>query len=102
MSAAEKGAWKVVKAKGRTLFDPLLRGSYEVFNVRPMTEEIRKYCVQDVLVLPGLFKVYFAKLSPFWMKKVRDATWARVELSQSATYKPNGRHKARGPWGEDM
>ena len=98
MSSSEKSIWKAVKVQGQKLFDPLQGGSYEVFNARPMTEEIKKYCVQDVLFLPGLWSVYTAKLSTSWAEEVCTKTLARVALSQTANYNGNGRHMALGPW----
>lgn len=98
MTLAQKLVWKAVKEQGKKLFDPQLGGSYEVFNTRPMTEEIRKYCVQDVLFLPGLWSAYSAKLSTAWTEKVRKETLARVVLSQTVNYNGKGRHMALGPW----
>ena len=99
MGYAERAAWKADKESGRKLFSPELGGSYEVFNARPMTEQIKKYCVQDVLFLPGLWTTYNAQLSASWAEKVRVATLARVALSQTTTYNGKGRHMAIGPWG---
>ena len=99
MKYAEKAAWKAVKERGTRLFDPQVGGSYEVFNVRPMAEHIRMYCVQDVLFLPGLHTRYMARLSGAWAEKVRIATLERVALSQTVTYVAKGQHKALGPWG---
>ncbi|KAK3169722.1 hypothetical protein OEA41_009106 [Lepraria neglecta] len=98
MTYSERSNWKIVKEQGRKLFAPELGGSYEVFNIRPMPEEITKYCVQDVLFLPGLWSTYSAKVSAAWADKVRLATLARVSLSQTANYNGQGRHMALGPW----
>lgn len=98
MSLSEKSGWRNIKEQGRKLFDAKLGGSYEVFNKRPMLEEIREYCVQDVLFLPELWSVYSAKVNGTWTGKVRVETLARVALSQRADYNGSGRHMALSPW----
>jgi exonuclease 3'-5' domain-containing protein 1 len=94
----EKRLWMIAKNKGQELFDPVKGGSYQIFNTRPLMEDIRQYCVQDVNFLPHLRSIYWGRLDLEWKKKVDDETRARVRLSQSPTYQPHGRHKALGPW----
>jgi exonuclease 3'-5' domain-containing protein 1 len=98
MGNGQRVEWKKVKDAGVKLFAPEHGGSYQVFNARPMTCEIRDYCVQDVLFLPVLWMLYNGRLSQTWRNKVDLAIVARVKDSQSATYQPNGRHKALSPW----
>ncbi|KAL1593138.1 hypothetical protein SLS60_010745 [Paraconiothyrium brasiliense] len=98
MSYTEKARWAENKEAGRKLFAPERGGSYEVFNVRPMPENIKQYCMQDVKYLPRLWQRYDAKLTPLWRGKVERATLDRINLSQSATYNGQGRHMALGPW----
>ncbi len=98
MTFSQRSDWQKAKAQGRKLFAPERGGSYEVFNTRPLAEELRKYCVQDVLFLPGLWSTYSAKVSAAWAGKVRLETLARVSLSQTASYNGEGRHMALGPW----
>ena len=98
MTGTEKTAWKAVKDEGVMLFDPQRGGSYEVFNVRPMTELIKKYCVQDVKYLPGLLATYAPRLSKAWAEKVRVATLARVAASQEPGFNGKGKHMALKPW----
>lgn len=87
-----------IKDKGRRLFAPELGGNYEVFNTRPLAEEIRAYCVQDVQFLPRLYENYDRRLTARWKIRVELATKERVTQSRSISYRPNGRHKALGPW----
>jgi exonuclease 3'-5' domain-containing protein 1 len=54
LSAAERSAWTATKERGTRLFALERGGSYQVFNERPLSEEIRRYCVQDVHLLPRL------------------------------------------------
>ncbi|KAJ4351408.1 uncharacterized protein N0V89_006750 [Didymosphaeria variabile] len=98
MSYAEKAKWAENKEAGRKLFDPKRGGSYEVFNVRPVPENIKEYCMQDVKFLPRLWQRYDAKLTPLWRIKVDRATMDRIQLSQGASFDGKGRHMALGPW----
>lgn len=74
MTASEKRKWIEGKGKCKCLFAPELGGSYEVFNKRPLPEEIALYCTQDVKLMPKLWKLYFDRLSPAWAKRVEIAT----------------------------
>ncbi|OBT76526.1 hypothetical protein VF21_05436 [Pseudogymnoascus sp. 05NY08] len=98
MTASEKRQWIEGKGKGKRLFAPELGGSYEVFNVRPLAEEIAIYCTQDVRFMPKLWKHYVNKLSPAWARKVEIATKDRIILSQTAGYNGKGSNRALGPW----
>lgn len=98
MSYAEKRLWAENKEAGRKLFAPERGGSYEVFNERPIPENIKQYCMQDVKFLPRLWQRYNSILTPMWRGKVEVETEARIRLSQSATFNGQGRHMALGPW----
>ena len=99
MATNELQRWKAAKQKGVTLFDPSRGGSYEVFNARPLEEDVRTYCMQDVKFMPKLWAVYDAKLtSPQWRDKVGKATQDRVAISQSASFNGKGPHMRFGPW----
>jgi exonuclease 3'-5' domain-containing protein 1 len=63
---AEKREWKASKERGHKLFDPNLGGGYAVFDERPLSAEINKYCVQDVIHMPALRELYRAKLYDVW------------------------------------
>ena len=54
MTMSEKAKWQSIKNQGGRLFRPELGGSYEIFNARPLSDDIANYCVQDVQYLPGL------------------------------------------------
>jgi len=99
MTAKEKLAWKDAKEKGMTLFDPNRGGSYEVFNERPLSEEIKTYCVQDTQFLPRLWTCYNQKMTSMWAKKVEAAIKERVFQSQQENYNGCGPHKALAPQG---
>ncbi|KAF2678020.1 hypothetical protein K458DRAFT_423432 [Lentithecium fluviatile CBS 122367] len=99
MTSAERQTWMATKETGRRLFAPERGGSYEVFNKRPLPQEIREYCMQDVKFLPRLWRFYYDKLTPVWKARVEDAAKARVRESQSARFVGQGQHMALGPWG---
>ncbi|KAJ6005731.1 hypothetical protein N7451_003675 [Penicillium sp. IBT 35674x] len=58
---------------------------------------ILQYCAQDVHLLPKLWRKYHQAMTPAWAEKVETEVKNRIKLSQSATYKSNGRDKALGP-----
>ncbi|KAI9698309.1 MAG: hypothetical protein M1820_007471 [Bogoriella megaspora] len=97
MNATERSAWNTTKENGKKLFAPDQKGSYEVFNQRPMTTEIISYCAQDVWVLPKLLSRYQGKLSVAWKGKVEEATRKRIAQSQEPNFNGKGKHMAEGP-----
>lgn len=94
--------WQTVKAKGRKLFSTEDGGSYEVFNVRPLLQDIITYCAQDVVHLPILWSTYTDRLSKSWLKRVEAETAKRVMLSQAESCVPSGDHKVWSPWAKNM
>lgn len=101
LGLGERSAWVRNKDRGKALFAPELGGSYSVFNIRPLPDEIRDYCSQDVQLLPKLWARYDARLSAAWKDRVREAAVARVGESQSAWFNGKGRHMAIPPAGWD-
>jgi exonuclease 3'-5' domain-containing protein 1 len=74
MTFAERQVWQAAKEKGLNLFDPQRGGSYELFNVRPMSDDLSLYCAQDVQYLPRLWSTYYAKLNASLLARVRMAS----------------------------
>lgn len=97
MTADERANWKAFKDKGRKLFAPECGGSYEVFNTRPLPDEIRQYCAQDVQFLPKLWQKYDGRMTRQWATKVEMEVKNRVRLSKSKTFNGKGRHMALAP-----
>lgn len=95
----ERSGWKTTKEKGATLFAPERGGSYQVFNDRPLSEAILKYCIQDVQFLPRLWSTYKTRLTPFWEARVLGATEERILLSKAPGFNGQGRHMALAPNG---
>jgi exonuclease 3'-5' domain-containing protein 1 len=87
-----------IKEQGIKLFAPDKGGSYDVFKERPLNPIVQEYCVQDVVHMPELWRVYHMKMDEFWVVMVKEASDARVAESQSATYQWNGKHKGKGCW----
>ncbi|KAL4905516.1 ribonuclease H-like domain-containing protein [Aspergillus multicolor] len=73
-----------IKKKGLMLSTPERGGSYDVFNKRPMSQEMVDYCALDVSVLPRLWRAYSKRLwgerGRMWRERIREATRERVDL----------------------
>lgn len=113
----EKQHAEGIKQKGIQLFSPERGGSYEIFNQRPMGQEIVDYCVQDVAYLPKLFDKYNGKLGNavcldatnsilldatgsqnVWAYRVIEASADRVVLSQWEHFDNKKMDMKKGPW----
>ncbi|KAJ6190332.1 hypothetical protein N7519_000353 [Penicillium mononematosum] len=99
MTADERASWKAFKHKGREMFAPECGGSYEVFNTRPLSDEIRQYCAQDVQFLPKLWQKYDGRMTRRWARKVEMEVKNRIQLSKSKTFNGKGSHMALAPAG---
>ncbi|OBT72183.1 hypothetical protein VF21_10532 [Pseudogymnoascus sp. 05NY08] len=98
LGAYEQRRWMEAKSRGKRLFAPELGGSYEVFNERPVGEDVALYCTQDVQYMPALWGFYEARLSGVWRGKVGGETARRVRESWGKGYEGKGRDRAFGPW----
>ncbi|KAL5337969.1 ribonuclease H-like domain-containing protein [Aspergillus crustosus] len=99
LSSSEATTWKDTKESGKRLFAPERRGSYEVFNARPLSKAIVKYCAQDVQILPKLWAVYNGKMGWRWKEKIDVATRDRINVCFQPGYTGVGKHMAQAPWG---
>ncbi|KAJ6105326.1 hypothetical protein N7523_010136 [Penicillium sp. IBT 18751x] len=99
MTADERAKWKACKEAGLKLFAPECGGSYEIFNTRPLPDEIIQYCAQDVQFLPKLWQKYNQGMTRSWKLRVEAEVKNRVALSKSTTYNGKGRHMAQAPRG---
>lgn len=101
MNSEEKRAWEDTKEKGRRLFAPERGGQYAVFDERPLNRDLITYCVQDVLHMPDLWKVYCQMLRgrgvANWRRTIKTATKMRVKDAESASYIPNSWAKVLAP-----
>jgi exonuclease 3'-5' domain-containing protein 1 len=62
MTASEGHTWELYKEKGVKLFAAEYGGSYKVSKIRPLSQGIRKTCMQDVILLPRLWSHFLSKL----------------------------------------
>ncbi|KAF8986382.1 ribonuclease H-like domain-containing protein, partial [Cyathus striatus] len=88
-------SWQRVKDAGRQLFAPELRGSYEVFEHRPLHPKFVKYCAQDVTILFDLLDVLQDRMSNVyyargWDRRIRAASAARSNLAKGPIYRGSG------------
>ena len=103
LSKKQKKKWEKTKEEGRRLFDPNRGGRYEVFNERPLSEEIHNYCQQDVQFMPGLYDIYSTRLRTSfapngnWYSRIGSETEKRLKDSMSENYEPHGRNKTLAP-----
>lgn len=102
MPLDDKASWKQVKEKGERLFKTEHGGSHEVFNQRPILEDIISSCVGDVRYLPEL-RDRFWKMQAFrWRDLVNEESMKRVSASHKPEYRPHGSDRAMAPWSEDQ
>jgi exonuclease 3'-5' domain-containing protein 1 len=97
MGAWEQMEWQRVKNTGVNLFAPEKGGRYVVFQERPLSPVIAKYCAQDVLCMPALLQAYARKLRGVLAMQVQQKTVERIASSQSPTFNGKGQHMALGP-----
>ena len=92
LSANDLKNWELTRNAGHTLCNPKKGGSYEVFNIRPMSPKMIEYCAQTVMHMPLLWRVYAAKIKPGALKQSRGLTFS----SRSRT-KPRRVRRATKP-----
>jgi exonuclease 3'-5' domain-containing protein 1 len=95
-------SWKLAKAKGERLFKAEHGGSFDVFNQRPIPEDIISYCVGDVQYLPGLRDRFWTGQDFRWRDLVREESKNRVAASQRPDYQPHGRDKPIASWSKEQ
>ncbi|KAG5973503.1 hypothetical protein E4U55_000488 [Claviceps digitariae] len=94
-------AWKRHKKMGEQLWKPEKGGSFEVFNIRPLPEQVLSYCAGDVQKLPALYHKYMIPTKR-WMDLIATQSQNRVVESQQADYQPTVRFNIEAGGGEDF
>ncbi|KAI4604697.1 hypothetical protein J4E80_010963 [Alternaria sp. BMP 0032] len=94
--------WSRNQEAGEQLFRPELGGSYDVFNKRPLPDDIVKYCVGRVKCLPELRNKLWGGRRQDWRDLVQDETDRRVAYSHAADYQPGGTDWVLAPWTDDQ
>lgn len=89
LGGSDLASWKQVKEKGERLFKAEHGGSYEVFNKRPIPEDIVSYCVGDVQYLPELRHRFWKTQAFRWRDLVNEESMKRVSASQKSDYQPH-------------
>lgn len=97
MSRNERCEWELAKEAGQKLFAPGRGGTFAVLNKRPLPEELKVYCIQDVMVLPKLLSGYAAKLQPHMAVQVLEESQKRISQSQGISFNGKGSHMAVAP-----
>lgn len=96
---SEKKNWEAVYQAAARLFNPGLGGSLQVFQDRPLAEEIRAFCVQDLQHLPLLRAKYWHRHMERGMaESVATETTARLQTSRSAKFRADDRAHAISPF----
>jgi len=95
-------SWKRAKEKGERLFKAEHGGSYDVFNQRPIPEDISAYCAGDVQYLPELWDRFGRQRTQQWRDLVVEESKKRVATSQRLDYQPHSPDKAKAPWSEEQ
>jgi exonuclease 3'-5' domain-containing protein 1 len=95
--------WRKAKKEGERLFKPGHGGSYEVFNQRPIAEDIVLYCIRDVQCLPALRKKLWDIVTGVrniqqWRDLLKGETQRRLASTHAPNYQPYGRIRALAPW----
>jgi len=102
LRGSDLASWKLAKEKGERMFKAEHGGSYEVFNQRPIPEEIISYCVGDVRCLPELRDRFWNSQTYRWRDLVNEESKKRIAASQRPEYQPHGPDRAVAPWSEDQ
>lgn len=97
LSSSDRRRFLELKKQGQRLFDPNLGGSYAVFGKRPLDEEVIRYCVQDVCILPAVWNAYSKKLNSSWRTRMLAETEQRIQVAKSLSYNSKGSHMALCP-----
>ena len=89
--------WKRVKNVVKELFTQHEGVAGNIFEQRPLPNDVAAYCAGDVQYLPQLWRRYILYASEN-NDHVRLETAKRVEESMKPGYQPHGSHKALAPW----
>lgn len=96
-----KLSWSRAREKGEPLFNPERGGSYEVFNQRPIPDDIISYCAENVMALPVMW-IFYSWGEARRNELAKEETEKRVAASQKPEYEPNGPGRIWAPWNEEQ
>tara|TARA_R110002003_G_scaffold2519_1_gene24404 strand:- start:2148 stop:2879 length:732 start_codon:yes stop_codon:yes gene_type:complete len=95
-------SWKLAKEKGERLFMAKHGGSFDIFNKRPIPEDIISYCVGDVQCLPELRDRFWTSRAYRWQDLVGEESKKRIAASQRSDYQPHGQDRIMAPWSKEQ
>ncbi|CAD6571783.1 MAG: hypothetical protein ASARMPRED_004786 [Alectoria sarmentosa] len=105
MNPAEVARFKSFRNRGKARWDPALGGSYDVFELQSLFQEIFAYCEANVQAMPRLFEVYNSRLDgkmdltekdDFHACRILSASRNRVIMAQG----PPRPASSNGPWND--
>ncbi|KAK3485996.1 uncharacterized protein B0T23DRAFT_415690 [Neurospora hispaniola] len=93
----EKQPWARTKQEVRALMN---MPNSDIFSRRPLDAKTLQYCVNDVVYLPALHKLYTKRInkSSGWMAKAMAESARRVTEACGPGYVPQSEDKKFGPW----
>ncbi|KAF2015456.1 hypothetical protein BU24DRAFT_480222 [Aaosphaeria arxii CBS 175.79] len=97
----DRRGWLMAKSKGEQFFKKEYGGSHEVFNKRPISDDIISYCVADVQYLPKLREIFWTSQNSQWRDLVVAKSMERVVASRRSDYQPHGQDRVVAPWSEE-
>ena len=75
-----------INRSGKQLFEPDHGGSYEVFQKRPLLDDLLVYAAHDCRYMHMLYQCYCAELSDEWEQRVLSASNLRAQWFLHPTY----------------
>lgn len=102
LDSSKIASWKLAKEIGERFYKVEHGGSPNVFNQRPIPEDIISYCVGDVLYLPNLRSGYWKHRNDQWKALVCEESKKRVAMSQRSDYQPQNPAKVMAPWNSEQ
>lgn len=93
----EKQPWARTKQEVRALMN---MPNSDIFSRRPLDAKTLQYCVNDVVYLPALHKLYTKRInkSSGWLAKAMVESARRVTEACGPGYVPQSEDKKFGPW----
>ncbi|KIO24993.1 hypothetical protein M407DRAFT_211272 [Tulasnella calospora MUT 4182] len=91
--------WERVKNYGKEIFESAGPQTLGLFEVRPLSEKVIEYSIQDTTILPRLYDRFNGLIQPTWRRRVEEETSRRLQLARQTVFDgSNGELMKRGPW----
>jgi hypothetical protein len=89
--------WRNVRDRAEKLFEPSRGGSYEVFNARPLSIAITRYCIYNVIFLQTLRGACWNRLTEASQRVVEQKTQERLQIWRSSAGRQGEWYESRNP-----